>query len=80
MGQEVIARMYYKAKFKKELAVIRSQTNISESNLKDVNNKPLANIVNKVFIDDECYMLVVFHKEAKEQEYRLNNDQLIFKC
>ncbi|ASG67788.1 amino acid transporter [Francisella halioticida] len=80
MGQEVIARMHYKAKLKKELAVIKSQTNISEFNLKAINNKPLANIVNKVFIDDECYMLVVFHKEAKEQEYQLNNDQIIVKC
>ncbi len=80
MGQEVIARMHYKAKLKKELAVVRSQSDIIETDLKDENNKPLANVVNKVFIDSECYMLVVFHKEAIEQEYQLNNGQTIVKC
>ncbi|MCD5384445.1 MAG: amino acid transporter, partial [Candidatus Pacebacteria bacterium] len=80
MGQEVIARMHYKAKLKKELAVVRSQSDIVETDLKDENNKPLANVVNKAFIDSECYMLVVFHKEATEQEYQLNNGQTIVKC
>ncbi|QIW10302.1 amino acid transporter [Francisella sp. LA112445] len=80
MGQEVIARMHYKAKLKKELAIVKSQSDIVETDLKDENNKPLANVVNKVFIDNECYMLVVFHKEATEQEYKLNNDQTIIKC
>ncbi|MED7787791.1 amino acid transporter [Francisella sp. 19X1-34] len=80
MGQEVIARMHYKAKLKKELAVIRSQSNIIETDLKDENNKPLANIINKVFTNGECYMLVVFHKEATEQQYQLNNGQTIVKC
>ncbi|API86920.1 YgfZ/GcvT domain-containing protein [Francisella uliginis] len=80
MGQEVIARMHYKAKLKKELAVIKSQSDIDSFDLKDVNNKPLANVVNKVFVDNECYMLVVFHKEATEQEYQLSNGQIIVKC
>lgn len=80
MGQEVIARMHYKAKLKKELAVVKSQSNIVEIDLKDENNKPLANVVNKVFVDNECYMLVVFHKEAIEQQYQLNNGQTIVKC
>ena len=80
MGQEVIARMHYKAKLKKELAVVRSQSDIDSFDLKDVNNKPLANVVNKVFVDNGCYMLVVFHKEATEQQYQLSNGQTIVKC
>lgn len=80
MGQEVIARMHYKAKLKKELAVVKSQSDIDSFDLKDVNNKPLANVVNKVFVDNGCYMLVVFHKEATEQQYQLSNGQTIVKC
>lgn len=80
MGQEVIARMHYKAKLKKELAVVKSQSDIDNFDLKDSNSKPLANVVNKVFVDNECYMLVVFHKEATEQEYQLSNGQIIVKC
>ncbi|MFV9972941.1 MAG: folate-binding protein YgfZ [Francisella endosymbiont of Hyalomma asiaticum] len=80
MGQEVIARMHYKAKLKKELAVVKSQSDIAYFDLKDSQGKPLANVVNKVFIDNQCYLLVVFHKEAPEQEYQLDNGKIITKC
>lgn len=80
MGQEVIARMHYKAKLKKELAVICSDDNITITELKDQNSKPLANVVNKVFFEQKCYMLVVFHKQATESEYKLENDEIITKC
>ncbi|MGQ4005479.1 amino acid transporter [Francisellaceae bacterium CB300] len=80
MGQEVIARMHYKAKLKKELAVVRSDLDITQIELKDENSKPLANVVNKVFIDGVCYMLVVFHKEATQEQYKLDNGEVIIKC
>ncbi|APC91631.1 MULTISPECIES: CAF17-like 4Fe-4S cluster assembly/insertion protein YgfZ [Francisella] len=80
MGQEVIARMHYKAKLKKELAVFKSQSDITDFDLKDSQGKPLANVVNKVFVDNQCYMLVVFHKQAPEQQYHLDNGKIITKC
>ncbi|AEB27739.1 Folate-dependent protein for Fe/S cluster synthesis/repair in oxidative stress [Francisella cf. novicida Fx1] len=80
MGQEVIARMHYKAKLKKELAVVKSESDIDDFDLKDSEGKPLANVVNKVFVDNQCYMLVVFHKEACEQEYQLDDGKIIIKC
>ena len=80
MGQEVIARMHYKAKLKKELVVVRSDCDITQTELKNENTKPLANVVNKVFIDDVCYMLVVFHKEATQEQYKLDSDEVIIKC
>ncbi|QIV95929.1 hypothetical protein EDC55_10234 [Allofrancisella inopinata] len=80
MGQEIIARMHYKAKLKKELVVVKSSFDIQELDLKDQNSKPLANIVNKVFLDNQCYMLVVFHKESTESEYQLEDGHKIIKC
>jgi folate-binding Fe-S cluster repair protein YgfZ len=80
MGQEVIARMHYKAKLKKELTVVYSDDNITTTDLKDQDAKPLANVVNKVFFEQKCYMLVVFHKQATESEYKLENDEIITKC
>ncbi|MEY8715031.1 folate-binding protein YgfZ [Francisella philomiragia] len=80
MGQEVIARMHYKAKLKKELAVVKSDTNIQDFDLKTSDGKPLANVVNRVYVEDVCYMLVVFHKEATEVEYQLENEVIITKC
>ncbi|AJI72390.1 conserved hypothetical protein [Francisella tularensis subsp. novicida GA99-3548] len=80
MGQEVIARMHYKAKLKKELAVVKSESDIDDFDLKDSEGKPLANVINKVFVDNQCYMLVVFHKEASEQEYQLDDGKIIIKC
>ena len=35
---------------------------------------------NKVFIDGVCYMLVVFHKEATQEQYKLDNGEVIIKC
>lgn len=80
MGQEVIARMHYKAKLKKELAVVKSINNIEATDLKDNNSKPLANVVNKVSADNEYYMLVVFHKGASQHEYLLESSETIIKC
>jgi tRNA-modifying protein YgfZ len=80
LGQEVIARMHYKAKLKKELAVVYSDCDITQKELKDENSKPLANVVNEVFIDDICYMLVVFHKVATQAQYKLDNGEVIIKC
>ncbi|MEY8765509.1 MULTISPECIES: CAF17-like 4Fe-4S cluster assembly/insertion protein YgfZ [Francisella] len=80
MGQEVIARMHYKAKLKKELAVVKADKDIEASDLKTCGSKPLANVVNKVYVDGVCYMLVVFHKEATEVEYQLENEIIITKC
>ena len=80
MGQEVIARMHYKAKLKKELAVVKSDCDITNVDLKDENLKPLANVVNKVFINGNSYMLVVFHKEAIEEQYKLDSGEVIIKC
>lgn len=80
MGQEVIARMHYKAKLKKELAVVKAATNIQAFDLKNADGKPLAAVVNKVFLAGECYMLVVFHKEANEREYKLESGEIITKC
>lgn len=53
---------------------------IIDFDLKDSEGKPLANVVNKVFVDNQCYMLVVFHKEASEQEYQLDDGKIITKC
>lgn len=64
MGQEVIARMYYKAKLKKELVVVKSQHDIKDINLKDTKGKHIDNIVNKVFIDNQFYFLVICHRKA----------------
>ncbi len=80
MGQEVIARMHYKAKLKKELGVVYSNCDIAQLELKDENSKPLANVVNKVFIDNVCYMLVVFHKESTQEQYTLDSGEVIIKC
>lgn len=80
MGQEVIARMHYKAKLKKELVVVKSDSNIQAFDLKNNEGKPLANVVNKVFVDDVCYMLVVFHKENDSQEFILDTGENIIKC
>lgn len=80
MGQEVIARMHYKAKLKKELAVVKSDSDIQDFDLKNNDGKPLANVVNKVFIAGECYMLVVFHKETDSQEFTLDTGETITKC
>jgi len=80
MGQEVIARMHYKAKLKKELAVVKSDCDITQTELKDENSKPLANVVNKVFVDNQSYMLVVFHKETIQEFYQLYSGEVISKC
>ncbi|MFC4891638.1 YgfZ/GcvT domain-containing protein [Pseudofrancisella aestuarii] len=80
MGQEVIARMHYKAKLKKELAVVKSNSDIDTLDLKDEQGKPLANVVNKIFVENQSYMLVVFHKEALESEYKLETGETIIKC
>ncbi|QLE78775.1 amino acid transporter [Francisella sp. Scap27] len=80
MGQEVIARMHYKAKLKKELAVVSSSSDIQTQDLKNADGKPLAVVVNRVFVDDKCYMLVVFHKEAVDTEYKLESGEIITKC
>ena len=80
MGQEVIARMHYKAKLKKELTVVKSDCDITQSELKDESAKPLANVVNKVFIDNQSYMLVVFHKEASQESYQLDSGEIICLC
>ncbi|AJC49000.1 amino acid transporter [Allofrancisella guangzhouensis] len=80
MGQEVIARIHYKAKLKKELVVVKTSFDVQEQDLKDQYSKPLANVVNKVFLDNQCYMLVVFHKEATESEYQLEDGHKIIKC
>ena len=80
MGQEVIARMHYKAKLKKELAIVKSNNNITQTELKDENSKPLANVINKVFIDNVCYMLVVFYKKATQEQYKLESGEVINKC
>lgn len=80
MGQEVIARMHYKAKLKKELAVVKSDSDIDTLDLKDEQGKPLANVVNKIFVENQSYMLVVFHKEALESEYKLETGETIIKC
>ena len=80
LGQEIIARMHYKAKLKKELAVVKSDSAITQLDLKDENGKPLASVVNKTFIDDISYMLVVFHKEAIQEHYQLDSGEVITKC
>ncbi|GAB4221828.1 MAG: hypothetical protein Kow0076_0850 [Francisella sp.] len=80
MGQEIIARMHYKAKLKKQLAVVKSDVNIEVFELKDDQCNPLASVVNKVFIDNQCYMLVVFHKESSQESYQLDNGKIITKC
>ncbi|WP_150465162.1 YgfZ/GcvT domain-containing protein [Francisella sp. SYW-2] len=80
MGQEVIARMHYKAKLKKELTVVKADKDIAALDLKTYDSKPLANVVSKVYVEDVCYMLVVFHKEATEVEYQLENEIIITKC
>lgn len=77
MGQEVIARMHYKAKLKKELVVIKSTSNLDNLDLKDENSKSLANVVNKVFINDTCYMLAVFHKQVSKNSYKLETGDII---
>ena len=80
MGQEVIARMHYKAKLKKELAVVKSKSHIDSLELKDNQCKALANVVNRTFFNDESYLLVVFHKEATELQYQLDSGEIIIKC
>ncbi|AIT08823.1 amino acid transporter [Candidatus Francisella endociliophora] len=80
MGQEVIARMHYKAKLKKELAVVKSDSDIQSFDLKNSEGKPLANVVNKVLVDSNCYMLVVFHKETDSEEFTLDTGEVITKC
>lgn len=79
MGQEVIARMHYKAKLKKELAVVSSSNDIQAQDLKNADGKPLAVVVNKVFVDNKCYMLVVFHKEGVDSQYKLESGEIITK-
>lgn len=80
MGQEVIARMHYKAKLKKELAVVKSDADIQSGDLKDENAKPLGYVVNSVFIDGECYVLVIFHKQQDANQITLESGDVITKC
>ena len=80
MGQEVIARMKYRAVSKKELAIVKSENEIETLDLRDENNKPLAIIVNKNKLQNENTFLVVFHKKQETNEFILNNGQIISKC
>ena len=80
MGQEVIARMHYRAKLKKELHVIKSDEDITILDLKNSDGKPLATVVNKIISQEVTYILAVFHKAAIETSYVLESGQTITVC
>ena len=61
MGQEVIARMKYLGNSKKKLLSIKIKNMLSSDNkLYDFYDKKIADVVNRVYVDDQCYILAVF--------------------
>lgn len=80
MGQEVIARMHYRAKLKKELHVVKSDEDIRILDLKNDDGKPLATVVNKIISEEVTYILAVFHKSPTETSYVLESGQTITVC
>jgi hypothetical protein len=80
MGQEVIARMHYKAKTKKQLTVISSDSHIDTLELRTIEDKPLANIVNKIFIENKYFALALFHNKTTESQYQLLGGEVVTIC
>ena len=62
MGQEIIARMKYRGKFKKKLFSISLDFNLPRRDyLYNVKKEIIAKVVNQVFVDGKTYFLAVFN-------------------
>ena len=80
MGQEVIARMHYKAKTKKELVVISSTDDIQALDLRTPEDNPLAYNVNKVFVNGEYFALALFNNKTTEKSYKILSGEVVTIC
>jgi len=82
MGQEIVSRMKYIAKSKKELVAIsiNSKYFFEKNKLISIDNKQIGEVVNSVCIENKTYALVILNAQISTSEIIFKDNISVTRC